>query len=175
MKKIILILALSFMISTAYSQTSVDIIKEINKSTYESLTSPEKELKLDYEDEVKKAYNEFKDDVDSFIDEFNLSDKVENYRKSCQDSKEVIDLNNKITLLKLQVSDLQYGIERRDEALEDKDEEIINLKIKYRVASKILYFMTNYNCSIEELNDFFTDKELEIAQEIAKEWKKIYK
>ena len=174
MKKIILLLALSFMIVTAYSQTSVDIIKEINKSTYKSLTSPEKELKLDYENEEKKAYNEFKDDVDSFIDEFNLSNKVENYRKSCQDSKEVIDLNNKITLLKLQVSDLQYGIERRDEALEDKDEEIINLKIKYRVASKILYFMTNYNCSIEELNDFFTDKELKIAQEIAKEWKKIY-
>ena len=172
MKKIILLLALSFMIVTAYSQTSVDIIKEINKSTYQSLTSPEKELKLDYENEEKKAYNEFKDDVDSFIDDFSLS--VENYRKSCQDSKEVIDLNNKITLLKLQVSDLQYGIERRDEALEDKDEEIINLKIKYRVASKILYFMTNYNCSIEELNDFFTDKELKIAQEIAKEWKKIY-
>ena len=173
MKKIILLLALSFMIVTAYSQTSVDNIKEINKSTYRSLTSPEKELKLDYEDEIKKAYNDFKDDVDSFIDEFSLS--VENYKKSCQDSKEVIDLNNKITLLELQVSDLQYGIERRDEALEDKDEEIINLKIKYRVASKILYFMTNYNCSIDELNDFFTDKELKIAQEIAKEWKKIYK
>lgn len=173
MKKIILLLALSFMIVTAYSQTSADIIKEINKSTYKSLTSPEKELKLDYEDEVKKAYNDFKDDVDSFMDGFNLS--VENYKKSCQDSKEVIDLNNKITLLELKVSDLQYGIERRDEALEDKDEEIINLKIKYRVASKILYFMTNYNCSIEELNDFFTDKELKIAQDIAKEWKKIYK
>lgn len=173
MKKIILILALSFMIVTAYSQTSVDNIKEINKSTYRSLTSPEKELKLDYEDEIKKAYNDFKDDVDSFMDEFSLS--VENYKKSCQDSKEVIDLNNKITLLELKVSDLQYGIERRDEALEDKDEEIINLKIKYRVASKILYFMTNYNCSIDELNDFFTDKELKIAQDIAKEWKKIYK
>ena len=173
MKKIILILALSFMIATAYSQTSVDNIKEINKSTYRSLTSPEKELKLDYEDEVKKAYNDFKDDVDSFMDGFSLS--VENYKKSCQDSKEVIDLNNKITLLELQVSDLQYGIERRDEALEDKDEEIINLKIKYRVASKILYFMTNYNYSIDELNDFFTEKELKIAQEIAKEWKKIYK
>lgn len=173
MKKIILILALSFMIATAYSQTSVDNIKEINKSTYRSLTSPEKELKLDYEDEVKKAYNDFKDDVDSFMDGFSLS--VENYKKSCQDSKEVIDLNNKITLLELKVSDLQYGIERRDEALEDKDEEIINLKIKYRVASKILYFMTNYNYSIDELNDFFTEKELKIAQEIAKEWKKIYK
>ena len=175
MKKIILLLAVSFMIATAYSQTSVDNIKEINKSTYGSLTSPEKELKLDYEDEVKKAYNDYKDDVDSFIDEFNLSNKVENYKKSCQDSKEVIDLNNKITLLELKVSDLQYGIEKRDEALEDKDEEIINLKIKYRVASKILYFMTNYNCSIDELNDFFTDKELKIAQDIAKEWKKIYK
>ena len=163
------------MIFTAYSQTSVDNIKEINKSTYRSLTSQEEELKLDSDDERKKAYNDFKDDVDSFIDEFNLSDKGENYKKSCQDSKEVIDLNNKITLLELKVSDLQYGIERRDEALEDKDEEIINLKIKYRVASKILYFMTNYNCSIEELNDFFTDKELKIAQEIAKEWKKIYK
>lgn len=173
MKKIILLLALSFMIVTAYSQTSVDIIKEINKSTYKSLTSPEKELKLDYEDEMKKAYNDFKEDVDSFMDGFSLS--VENYKKSCQDSKEVIDLNNKITLLKLKVSDLQYGIERRDEALEDKDEEIIKLKIKYRVASKILYFMTNFNCSIEELNDFFTDEELKIAQEIAKEWKKIYK
>lgn len=173
MKKIILLLALSFMIVAAYSQTSVDNIKEINKSTYKSLTSPEKELKLDYEDEMKKAYNEFKDDVDSFMDGFSLS--VENYKKSCQDSKEVIDLNNKITLLELKVSDLQYGIERRDEALEDKDEEIINLKIKYRVASKILYFMTNYNCSIDELNDFFTDKELKIAQDIAKEWKKIYK
>lgn len=175
MKKIILLLALSFMIVTAYSQTLVDNIKEINKSTYESLTSPEKELKLNYEDERKKAYNDFKDDVDSFIDEFNLSDKVENYKKSCQDSKEVIDLKNKITLLELKVSDLQYGIERRDEALEDKDEEIINLKIKYRVASKILYFMANYNCSIDELNDFFTDEELKIAQDIAKEWKKIYK
>ena len=173
MKKIILLLTLSFIISTAYSQTSVDIIKEINKSTYKSLTSPEKELKLDYDNEMKKAYNDFKDDVDSFMDGFSLS--VENYKKSCQDSKEVIDLNNKITLLELKVSDLQYGIERRDEALEDKDEEIINLKIKYRVASKILYFMTNYNCSIDELNDFFTDEELKIAQEIAKEWKKIYK
>ena len=173
MKKIILILALSFMIATAYSQTSVDNIKEINKSTYKSLTSPEKELKLDYEDEVKKAYNKFKDDVDSFMDGFNLP--VESYKKSCQDSKEVTDLNNKITLLELKVSDLQYGIKRRDEALEDKDEEIINLKIKYRVASKILYFMTNYNCSIDELNDFFTCEELKIAQEIANEWKKIYK
>lgn len=173
MKKIILLLAVYFTIATAYSQTLVDNIKEINKSTYKSLTSPEKELKLDYEDEIEKAYNDFKDDADSFIDEFSLS--VENYKKSCQDSKEVIDLNNKITLLELKVSDLQYGIERRDEALEDKDEEIINLKIKYRVASKILYFMTNYNCSIEELNDFFTEKELKIAQDIAKEWKKIYK
>lgn len=175
MKKIILLVSLSFMIATAYSQTTVDNIKEINKSTYGSLTSPEKELKLNYEDERKKSYNDFKDDVNSFIDEFNLSDKVDNYKKSCQDSKEVIDLKNKITLLELKISDLQYGIEKRDEALEDKDEEIINLKIKYRVASKILYFMTNYNCSIDELNDFFTDKELKIAQDIAKEWKKIYK
>lgn len=175
MKKIILLAALFFMVTVAYSQTTVDVVKEINKSTYESLTSPDKELKLNYADERKKAYNEFKNDVDSFIDEFNLSDKVDNYKKSCQDSKEVIDLKNKITLLELKVSDLQYGIDRRDEALEDKDEEIINLKLKYRVASKILYFMTNYNYSINELNDFFTDEELKIAQDIAKEWKRLYK
>ena len=175
MKKIILLAALFFMVTVAYSQTTVDIVKEINKSTYESLTAPEKELKLNYADERKKAYDEFKNDVDSFIDDFNLSDKVDNYKKSCQDSKEVIDLKNKITLLALKVSDLQYGIDRRDEALEDKDEEIINLKLKYRVASKILYFMTNYNCSINELDDFFTDKELEIAKDIAKEWKRLYK
>lgn len=175
MKKIILLAALFFMVTVAYSQTTVDVVKEINKSTYESLTSPDKELKLNYTDERKKAYDEFKNDVDSFIDEFNLSDKVDNYKKSCQDSKEVIDLKNKITLLELKVSDLQYGIDRRDEALEDKDEEIISLKLKYRVASKILYFMTNYNYSINELNDFFTDEELKIAQDIAKEWKRLYK
>ena len=175
MKKIILLAALFFMVTVAYSQTTVDVVKEINKSTYESLTAPEKELKLNYTDERKKAYDDFKNDVNSFIDEFNLSDKVDNYKKSCQDSKEVIDLKNKITLLELKVSDLQYGIDRRDEALEDKDEEIINLKLKYRVASKILYFMTNYNCSINELDDFFTDKELKIAQDIAKEWKRLYK
>lgn len=175
MKKIILLVALFFMVVVAYSQTTVDVVKEINKSTYESLTAPDKELKLDYADERKKAYNEFKTDVDSFIDEFNLSDKVDNYKKSCQDSKEVIDLKNKITLLELKVSDLQYGIDRRDEALEDKDEEIINLKLKYRVASKILYFMTNYNYNIDELDEFFTDKELKIAQDIAKEWKRLYK
>lgn len=175
MKKIILLAALFFMVVVAYSQTTVDVVKEINKSTYESLTSPEKELKLNYADERKKAYDDFKNDVDNFIDDFNLSDKVDNYKKSCQDSKEVIDLKNKITLLELKVSDLQYGIDRRDEALEDKDEEIINLKLKYRVASKILYFMTNYNCSIDELNEFFTDKELKIAQDIAKEWKRLYK
>lgn len=175
MKKIILLAALFFMVTVAYSQTTVDVVKEINKSTYESLTSPEKELKLNYADERKKAYDDFKNDVDSFIDEFNLSDKVDNYKKSCQDSKEVIDLKNKITLLELKVSDLQYGIDRRDEALEDKDEEIINLKLKYRVASKILYFMTNYNYSIDELDEFFTDKELKIAQDIAKEWKRLYK
>lgn len=175
MKKIILLVALFFMVVAAYSQTTVDVVKEINKSTYESLTSPEKELKLNYADERKKAYDEFKNDVDSFIDDFNLSDKVDNYKKSCQDSKEVIDLKNKITLLELKVSDLQYGIDRRDEALEDKDEEIINLKLKYRVASKILYFMTNYNYSIDELNEFFTDKELKVAQDIAKEWKRLYK
>lgn len=175
MKKIILLVALFFMVVAAYSQTTVDVVKEINKSTYESLTSPEKELKLNYADERKKAYDEFKNDVDSFIDDFNLSDKVDNYKKSCQDSKEVIDLKNKITLLELKVSDLQYGIEKRDEALEDKDEEIINLKLKYRVASKILYFMTNYNCNINELDEFFTDKELKIAQDIAKEWKRLYK
>lgn len=175
MKKIILLAALFFMVTVAYSQTTVDVVKEINKSTYESLTSPEKELKLNYADERKKAYDEFKNDVDSFIDEFNLSDKIDNYKKSCQDSKEVIDLKNKITLLELKVSDLQYGIDRRDEALEDKDEEIINLKLKYRVASKILYFMTNYNYNIDELDEFFTDKELKIAQDIAKEWKRLYK
>lgn len=175
MKKIILLAALFFMVTVAYSQTTVDVVKEINKSTYESLTSPDKELKLDYTYEEKKAYDEFKNDVDSFIDEFNLSDKVDNYKKSCQDSKEVIDLKNKITLLELKVSDLQYGIDRRDEALEDKDEEIINLKLKYRVASKILYFMTNYNYNIDELDEFFTDKELKIAQDIAKEWKRLYK
>ena len=175
MKKTILLAVLFFMAVMAHSQTTVDVIKEINSSTYESLTSPEKELKLNYADERKKAYDDFKNDVDSFIEDFNLSDKVDNYKKSCQDSKEVIDLKNKITLLEIKVSDLQYGIDRRDEALEDKDEEIINIKIKYRVASKILYFMTNYNCSIDELNDFFTDKELKIAQDIAKEWKKIYK
>lgn len=175
MKKIILLAALFFMVTVAYSQTTVDIVKEINKSTYESLTEPDKELKLNYADERKKAYDDFKNDVDSFIDDFNLSDKVDNYKKSRQDSKEAIDLKNKITLLELKVSDLQYGIDRRDEALEDKDEEIINLKLKYRVASKILYFMTNYNCSINELDDFFTDKELEIAKDIAKEWKRLYK
>lgn len=175
MKKIILLAALFFMVTVAYSQTTVDVVKEINKSTYKSLTAPEKELKLNYTDERKKAYDDFKNDVNSFIDDFNLSDKVDNYKKSCQDSKEVIDLKNKITLLELKVSDLQYGIDRRDEALEDKDEEIINLKLKYRVASKILYFMTNYNCSINELDDFFTDKELKIAQDIAKEWKRLYK
>lgn len=175
MKKIILLAALFFMATVAYSQTTVDVVKEINKSTYESLTSPEKELKLNYAGERKKAYDEFKNDVDSFIDDFNLSDKVDNYKKSCQDSKEVIDLKNKITLLELKVSDLQYGIDRRDEALEDKDEEIVNLKLKYRVASKILYFMTNYNYNIDELDEFFTDKELKIAQDIAKEWKRLYK
>lgn len=175
MKKIILLAALFFMVVVAYSQTTVDVVKEINKSTYESLTSPDKELKLNYADERKKAYDDFKNDIDSFIDDFNLSSKVDNYKKSCQESKDVIDLKNKITLLELKVSDLQYGIERRDEALEDKDEEIINLKLKYRVASKILYFMTNYNCSIDELDEFFTDKELKIAQDIAKEWKRLYK
>lgn len=175
MKKIILLAVLFFIVSVAYSQTTVDVVKEINKSTYESLTSPEKELKLNYADERKKAYDDFKNDVNSFIDDFNLSDKVDNYKKSCQDSKEVIDLKNKITLLELKISDLQYNIDRRDEALEDKDEEIINLKLKYRVASKILYFMTNYNYSINELNDFFTDKELEIAKDIANEWKRLYK
>ena len=86
-----------------------------------------------------------------------------------------IGLQNAITLLELKISDLQYGIDRRDEALEDKDEEIINLKLKYRVASKILYFMANYNYSINELNDFFTDKELKIAKDIANEWKRLYK
>ena len=175
MKKIILLAVLFFMVTVAYSQTTVDVVKEINKSTYESLTAPEKELKLNYTDERKKAYDDFKNDVNSFIDDFNLSDKVGNYKKSCQDSKEVIDLKNKITLLELKVSDLQYGIDRRDEALEDKDEEIINLKLKYRVASKILYFMANYNYSINELNDFFTDKELKIAKDIANEWKRLYK
>lgn len=54
MKKIILLAALFFMVSIAYSQTMVDIVKEINKSTYESLTSPDKELKLDYAYERKK-------------------------------------------------------------------------------------------------------------------------
>ena len=175
MKKIILLAVLFFMVAIAYSQTTVDVVKEINKSTYESLTSPEKELKLNYADERKKAYDDFKNDVNSFIDDFNISDKVDNYKKSRQDSKEVIDLKNKITLLELKVSDLQYGIDRRDEALEDKDEEIINLKLKYRVASKILYFMANYNYSINELNDFFTDKELKIAKDIANEWKRLYK
>lgn len=174
-KKIILLAVLFFMVTVAYSQTTVDIVKEINKSTYESLTAPEGELKLNYTDERKKAYDDFKNDVNSFIDDFNLSDKVDNYKKSRQDSKEVIDLKNKITLLELKVSDLQYGIDRRDEALEDKDEEIINLKLKYRVASKILYFMANYNYSINELNDFFTDEELKIAKDIANEWKRLYK
>ena len=93
MKKIILLAVLFFMVAIAYSQTTVDVVKEINKSTYESLTSPEKELKLNYADERKKAYDDFKNDVNSFIDDFNLSDKVDNYKKSCQDSKEVIDLN----------------------------------------------------------------------------------
>ena len=162
MKKIILLATLFFMTIMAYSQTTVDIVKEINKSTYESITGPKKELNMDYETERRKA--EFLDD---FIDDFNLSSKIDDYKKSCQDSKEVIDLKNKITLLEIKVNDLQYGIDRRDE-------EIINLKLKYRVASKILYFMTNYNCSINELNDFFTEKELKIAQDIAKEWKRLY-
>ena len=35
--------------------------------------------------------------------------------------------------------------------------------------------MTNYNYSINELDELFTDKELKIAQDIANEWKRLYK
>lgn len=161
MRKFIILL-FSSMMSAASAQTSLDIVKEINKSTYKSLTEPKQEIDMSKERaESDKMEKEFYD---------KFSNSLKSYKSEMEKSKAEIDAQNKITELNMKISDLEYGIKRRDEQLKETEYE----QIKYNVLIKIIAYYdygilcdsafneTEKSAIPEVLNDIF-EKELEIA------------
>lgn len=176
MKKLFLIItALVAITATIPAQSSLDIIKEINKETYRSLKEDPRNNSESFEGFNKKSQGEKKEfeqkskEVrESFENSFN------EFRKESDNSKKIIDLEVENNKLKMGIHDLERGLEYKDEIIAEKDKELLKLKIRYNVLSKSLYFMINYKCTPYELSDYFTEEEFRIINELPKEWRRKY-
>lgn len=173
MKK--LILGLLLVNSFLYAQTSLDIIKEINKDTYKSLREQDLksgEFKKEVEDSMKTMEKEVIGGIESMKDEF--KEFGSNYMAEAKTNKQIIDLQVENQFLKNKIADLEYGLNNKEQQTADKDQELMKLKIRYNVLSKAMYFLTKYKCTPYELADYFTDEEFKIINELPKEWKRKY-
>lgn len=157
MRKFIILL-FSSMMSAASAQTSLDIVKEINKSTYKSLTEPKQEIDMSKERaESDKMEKEFYD---------KFSNSLKSYKSEMEKSKAEIDAQNKITELNMKISDLEYGIKRRDEQLKEYELDAFRAKLRYHILSK--YVVLLYN-NITDIDKYFNEAEMKILQEICVE------
>lgn len=173
MKKFILVLLL--VNSFLYAQTSLDIIKEINKSTYKSMQEQDlksDEFKKEVEDSMKTMEKEVIGGIESMKTEF--KEFGSNYMAEAKTNKQIIDLQVENQFLKNKIADLEYGLNNKEQQIADKDQELMKIKIRYNVLSKAMYFLTKYKCTPYELADYFTDEEFKIINELPKEWKRKY-
>lgn len=173
MKKFIL--ALLLVNSFLYAQTSLDIIKEINKNTYKSMQEQDlksDEFKKEVEESMKTMEKEVMDGIESMKTEF--KEFGSNYMTEAKTNKQIVDLQVENQFLKNKIADLEYGLNNKEKQITDKDQEILNLKIRYNALSKAIYFLTKYKCTSYELADYFTDEEFKIINELPKEWKRKY-
>lgn len=173
MKK--LILGLLLVNSFLYAQTSLDIIKEINKSTYKSMKEQDlksDEFKKEVEDSMKTMEKEVIGGIESMKTEF--KEFCSNYMTEAKTNKQIIDLQVENQFLKNKIADLEYGLNNKDKQITDKDQELMRLKIRYNVLSKAMYFLLKYKCTPYELADYFTDEEFKIINGLPKEWERKY-
>ena len=70
--------------------------------------------------------------------------------------------------LKKEIADLEYGISKRDE-------EILPLKVRYNLCSKIIYYGMIMGYTEGELELFFSKEELAMCRELFKEWQRRYR
>lgn len=173
MKKFILLLLL--VNSFLYAQTSLDIIKEINKSTYGSLKEQDlksDEFKKEVEESMKTMEKEVTAGIESMKSEF--KEFGSNYMTEAKTNKRIIDLQVENQFLKNKIADLEYGLNNKEKQIADKDQELMKLKIRYNTLSKAMYFLLKYKCTPYELADYFTDEEFKIINGLPKEWERKY-
>lgn len=173
MKK--LILAILLVNSFLYAQTSLDIIKEINKNTYKSIQ--EQDLKSDeFKKEVEESMKTMEKEVTAGIESMKTEFKEfgSNYMTEAKTNKRIVDLQVENQFLKNKIADLEYGLNNKEKQIADKDQEIMRLKIRYNVLSKAMYFLLKYKCTPYELADYFTDEEFKIINGLPKEWERKY-
>lgn len=173
MKKLILVILL--VNSFLYAQTSLDIIKEINKSTYGSLKEQDlrsDEFKKEVEESMKTMEKEVMDGIESMKTEF--KEFGSNYMTEAKTNKRIIDLQVENQFLKNKIADLEYGLNNKERQIADKDQELMRLKIRYNTLSKAMYFLLKYKCTPYELADYFTDEEFKIINGLPKEWERKY-
>ena len=173
MKKFILLLLL--VNSFLYAQTSLDIIKEINKSTYGSLKEQDlksDEFKKEVEESMKTMEKEVTAGIESMKSEF--KEFGSNYMTEAKTNKRIIDLQVENQFLKNKIADLEYGLNNKEKQIADKDQELMRLKIRYNTLSKAMYFLLKYKCTPYELADYFTDEEFKIINGLPKEWERKY-
>lgn len=173
MKKFIL--ALLLVSSFLYAQTSLDIIKEINKNTYKSIQ--EQDLKSDeFKKEVEESMKTMEKEVTAGIESMKTEFKEfgSNYMTEAKTNKRIVDLQVENQFLKNKIADLEYGLNNKEKQIADKDQELMRLKIRYNVLSKAMYFLLKYKCTPYELADYFTDEEFKIINGLPKEWERKY-
>lgn len=173
MKKLILVILL--VNSFLYAQTSLDIIKEINKSTYGSLKEQDlksDEFKKEVEESMKTMEKEVMDGIESMKTEF--KEFGSNYMTEAKTNKRIVDLQVENQFLKNKIADLEYGLNNKEKQIADKDQELMRLKIRYNTLSKAMYFLLKYKCTPYELADYFTDEEFKIINGLPKEWERKY-
>ena len=163
MKKLTLLLLLlsGFL---CYGQTSLDIVESINENTYRSLQEPTTE---------ERSFNDLKQDLRAFEDGAeelrDFIDKQFNSKDSKRtDNKKIIDLEIEVSKLKREISDLEYGISKRDA-------ELLPLKVRYNLCSKIIYYNMIMGYSDKEMEIFFSKEELAMCRDLLKEWKRRYR
>lgn len=167
MKKIIaLVLLLSCFL--CYSQTSLDIIKSVNENTYKSLKEPVTEER-DFND-LKKDLSNFEKGAEEL--RYIISNQFEEYDNSkhatdVYSNKRIVDLEIEVAKLKREISDLEYGISKRDA-------EILPLKVRYNLCSKIIYYTMVMGYSDKQMEIFFSKEELAMCKDLLKEWKRRY-
>lgn len=173
MKK--LILAILLVNSFLYAQTSLDIIKEINKNTYKSIQ--EQDLKSDeFKKEVEESMKTMEKEVTAGIESMKAEFKElgSNYMTEAKTNKRIVDLQVENQFLKNKIADLEYGLNNKEKQIADKDQELMRLKIRYNVLSKAMYFLLKYKCTPYELADYFTEEEFKIINGLPKEWERKY-
>lgn len=168
MKKIIALVLLTGCFFMSYAQSSIDIIKGVNESTYRSLKEPVTEerdfadLKKDLSN-FEKGAEELRDIINNQFEDYNNS----KYATDSYSNKKIIDLEIEVAKLKREISDLEYGISKRDA-------ELLPLKVRYNLCSKIIYYTMVMGYDAKEMELFFSKEELAMCRSLLKEWKRKY-